>query len=121
MANEKTHDPGNCNPVQAVAIRLDALHSDVGEMKGVIKELATAVTHMARIEERQIHATQTQERTAKEVEIIRGKFDSLENRVDALEVAAPMQRQVSQWVMAAVWAVASASGGFLLHRLMAGV
>lgn len=120
MANEKTHDPGNCNPVQAVAIRLDALHSDMGEMKGVIKELAAAVTHMARIEERQIHATQTQARTANEVEIIRGKFDALENRVDALEVAAPMQKQASQWIMAAVWAAASVSGSLVIHRLMTG-
>lgn len=39
--------------IQVIAVRLDNLHADVYGMRDVLKELATAVTKLAVIEERQ--------------------------------------------------------------------
>ena len=82
-----------------VVARLDNLHSDIGDMKSTMRELTAAVTRLALIEERQAQATQSLERAFKEIEKCWG-------RIEALEREQPMQRQTSQWVIAAVYGAA---------------
>lgn len=77
--------------------RLATLHTDVGEMKMAMKELTTAITKLALIEERQAHAAAAQERAF----VVLSK---LEARVSALESHAPSNKRISVWLDRATWA-----------------
>ena len=84
--------------VQIVAVRLEALHNDVSVMRDVLKELASAVTKLAVIEERQGQTNQALERAFTLLE-------KLETRVSSIERAQPLQQQTTDWVTRGVWAV----------------
>lgn len=75
--------------------RLGALHDDVGEMKLVLRELTSAITKLALIEERQAQAQAAQERAFKVIE-------SLETRLSTLEKQMPHITSTSRWVDRAV-------------------
>lgn len=77
--------------------RLDTLHADVGEMKAAMKELTTAITKLALIEERQTYAASAQERAF----LVLSK---LEERVAKLETLAPANKRVNVWLDRATWA-----------------
>ena len=77
--------------IEVIAVRLDNLHADVSGMRDVLKELATAVTKLAVIEERQQQATQALERAFKVLE-------KVESRLDAIERTQPMQQQSTDWI-----------------------
>ena len=96
--------------IQVIAVRLDNLHSDVSGMRDVLKELASAVTKLAIIEERQQQATQALDRAFKVLE-------KVENRLDAIEKAQPMQQQTSSWVVTALWAAAGAAALFIAKKV----
>lgn len=83
--------------IQVIAVRLDNLHEDVSGMRDVLRELATAVTKLAVIEERQTQSAQALERAFKVLE-------KVETRLDTIEKSQPMQQQTTDWVGKAVWA-----------------
>lgn len=80
-----------------VSHRLATLHEDVGEMKAALKDLATAITKLALIEERQSNAAAAQERAFK-------VLAKLEERVTNLEGYVPANKRVSVWLDRATWA-----------------
>lgn len=77
--------------------RLGDLHNDVSEMKTAMKDLATAITKLALIEERQSNAAAAQERAFQVLE-------KLESRVSALEIYVPANKRISVWFDRATWA-----------------
>jgi hypothetical protein len=77
--------------------RLGDLHEDVSEMKSALKDLATAITKLALIEERQSNAAAAQERAF-------GVLSKLEERVSNLESYVPANKRVSVWLDRATWA-----------------
>lgn len=77
--------------------RLITLHEDVGELKKAMTDLASAMTKLALIEERQANAAAAQERSFKVLE-------KLEQRVTALELYVPSNKRVSVWLDRATWA-----------------
>ncbi len=77
--------------------RLGDLHADVSEMKSAMKDLATAITKLALIEERQANAAAAQERAF-------GVLAKLEDRVSRLETYVPANKKVSVWLDRATWA-----------------
>lgn len=77
--------------------RLGDLHSDVSEMKAAMKDLATAITKLALIEERQANAAAAQERAF-------AVLAKLEERVTHLETYVPANKRVSVWLDRATWA-----------------
>lgn len=77
--------------------RLATLHEDVSEMKTAMKELASAITKLALIEERQTNAAAAQERAFK-------VLAKLEERVTNLEVYVPANKRISVWFDRATWA-----------------
>lgn len=95
--------------IQVIAVRLDNLHADVSGMRDVLKELATAVTKLAIIEERQGQAAQALERAFKVLE-------KVETRLDSLEKSQPMQQQTTDWVKAGVWAAACLVAAFIAKK-----
>lgn len=76
----------------AVAIaRLDALSADMADVKSMLREMADAVTRLARVEERQAATSEALNRAF-------GELAKHETRIGALEVAQPLQKQSSDWV-----------------------
>lgn len=89
--------------------RVETLHADIGEMRTTMGKIADALTALALVEERQNQTAQALERCFKAL----GK---LEDRVEVLERAAPMQARVSEWVVRALWAAAAAAAVFLAKK-----
>ena len=99
--------------VHLIAARLDTLHGDMQEIKGVQKEMAAAFSKLILIEERQANTQTAQGRAFKVIESLEAKlegyntanreiYQAMERRIDALEAAAPIYKQASSWVYAAV-------------------
>lgn len=85
-----------------VATRLDALHSDLRELKSTQKEMVAAFTRLVVIEERQSATAAAQERAFLALTKFEANLREVEGRVDALEREAPLQKQASKWIVAAV-------------------
>lgn len=100
-----------------LAHKVDAIHSDVGEMRAVLRELTSAIIKLALVEERQSQFALAQERAFKVLEKIETKFEELSERVGALEAAEPMQKQTSTWFMAMVWGAAGVGAMVALNRI----
>lgn len=80
----------------AVAIaKIDSITSDLSDLKSSIKELTTAVSRLAVMEERQSTTNESIDRAFKQL-------DSISARVTALEQAQPIQKQSSDYVQKAV-------------------
>ena len=90
--------------------RVETLHTDFGEIRDILRDMSNAIVKLALVEERQAQAALAQERCFKIIE-------KLETRVEALEVAAPMQKQTSAWIMSGVWAAAGLSVTFIAKQL----
>lgn len=114
--------------IDVIATKMDAMHSDMNDMKQAVRGLTDAVTKLALIEERQTQAALAQERAFKVIERLENKIadcerelgsklDGVEGRVDTLERDAPMQRQTSVWVTSAVWAAAGFACLIVLNKL----
>ena len=93
-----------------LSTRVEAMHSGMTDMRTAIKDLASAVSKLALVEERQIQLGNGQERIFKAIE-------KLESRVLTLEVAAPASKQTNEWVVRAMWAVAAATAMFAAKKL----
>ena len=112
MLNEKETEQvsGTSKAFIILGAKLESLHGDVSDMKSTLKELASAFTKLALIEERQTQAGQIHGRI----------FDTLakiEARILALEMAAPIQRQTNGWVTDAVKALAVVALLFALKKV----
>lgn len=96
--------------VEVIASKLENLHNDVSNMKDVLRELATAVTKLAVIEERQQQATQALERAFKVLE-------KVETRLDNIERSQPMQQQSTDWVNRGMWAGVCVLALFIIKKV----
>lgn len=74
-----------------LAVKLDMLHDDVIEMKTALNELSKAITKLALVEERQTKTAEALERAFKAI-------SKIEDRISALEQAAPKTKETSTWV-----------------------
>lgn len=75
----------------ALTMRLQVLHEDVTDIKSVLKDLTSAITKLALIEERQAQASAAQERAFK-------ALGRIEDRVAALEKRVPINDHMNRWV-----------------------
>ena len=74
-----------------LTVKLDMLHSDVVDMKTSLNELSRAITKLALVEERQSQTADAMERAFRAI----GK---IEDRLSALELAAPKTKETNAWV-----------------------
>jgi hypothetical protein len=79
--------------------KVASLHDDMGEMKLVMRDVASALTKLALIDERQSTMMESQDRIFK-------LLDKLDTRVDNLERNEGQQNLATKWVLAAVWGAA---------------
>jgi anion-transporting ArsA/GET3 family ATPase len=92
-----------CTQLDTVLLRLDTLDANVGEMRDVLKTLATAITKLALVEAAQDHAKEASDRAFRTLEHQELRQDGIDTRLDALERAAPLQALASKWLLGAVW------------------
>lgn len=90
--------------------KVESLHSDMNEMKLVMRDVASALTKLALIDERQSKMLETQERMFKLI-------DKLDSRVDVLEKSEGKQNQAATWVFAAVWGAAGLLAMYIAKML----
>ena len=93
-----------------LANKLMSLHEDVSEIKGALKDLTSAITKLALIEERQSVTNAALERAF--VAISR-----VEDRLSELERIAPMNNQSRIWVERFVIAIAGAALFFVWEKI----
>jgi hypothetical protein len=93
-----------------LTVKIDMLHSDVVDMKTALNELSKAITKLALVEERQAQTADAMERAFKAI----GK---VEDRLSALELAAPKTKETSAWVDRFILAAIVTIMGFAGTRL----
>lgn len=82
-----------------LAQRLTTMHEDLGEVKAALRDLTTAITKLALIEERQTQTTLALERAFT-------MLDRLEGRVMFIEQRTPFNDRTNMWVERVIWAAA---------------
>jgi hypothetical protein len=98
------------NQENVLTVKIDMLHSDVVDMKAAVNELSKAITKLALVEERQAQTADAMERAFKAI----GK---IEDRLSALELAAPKTKETNAWVDRFILALVMAVAGFIGTKL----
>jgi len=102
--------------INVVITRLGILSDDVGELKETLRQIATAVTRLALVEERQMQTNEALSRAFKQIDKLELKLTGIEQRIGALERMQPIQQQTNGWVLTAVWAAAGAAVMFVAKK-----
>jgi hypothetical protein len=90
--------------------KVESLHEDMSEMKTVMRDIATALTKLAIIDERQEKMSETQGRIFK-------VLDNHAERINELEKDDRRQSLAVNWVFGATWAAAGAFGMVVMKVL----
>jgi predicted nuclease with TOPRIM domain len=98
-----------------ITVHLERLHSDVGDMREALKELAASVSRLALVEERLGNTNQALERLLKAVEKLENRMTAVEAKVVAQGVTT---KSTSKWVDHAIYALLAAGGTYLATKGM---
>ena len=93
-----------------LTVKLDMLHSDVVDMKTALNELSKAITKLALVEERQAQTANAMERAFKAI-------SKIEDRLTALELAAPKTKETNAWMDRFILAIVVTAAGFVGTQL----
>ena len=102
--------------INVVITRLGLLSEDVGELKETLRQIASAVTRLALVEERQMQTNEALSRAFKQIDKLDIKLVSVEQRIGSLERMQPQQQQTSAWVTTMLWAAAGAAVMFVAKK-----
>ena len=102
--------------INVVIARLGLLSEDVGELKETLRAIASAVTRLALVEERQMQTNEALSRAFKQIDKLDLRLTGIEQRLGALERMQPIQQQTNGWVLTAVWAAAGAAVMFIAMK-----
>ncbi len=102
--------------INVVITRLGILSDDVGELKETLRQIATAVTRLALVEERQMQTNEALSRAFKQIDKLDMKLTGIEQRLGTLERMQPLQQQTNGWVMTSVWIAAGAAVMFVAKK-----
>ena len=102
--------------INVVITRLGLLSEDVGELKEALRQIASAVTRLALVEERQMQTNEALSRAFKQIDKLDLKLTGIEQRIGSLERMQPLQQQTNGWVMMSVWIAAGAAVMFVAKK-----
>ena len=102
--------------INVVITRLGLLSDDVGELKETLRQIASAVTRLALVEERQMQTNEALSRAFKQIDKLDMKLTGIEQRLGTLERMQPLQQQTNGWVMTSVWIAAGAAVMFVAKK-----
>lgn len=103
--------------VAMLDVRLQGLHTDVNEIKSALSDLATAITKLALIEERQAQTGVAMDRAFNAVSKLESKLEAIDDRLRAIEKNDVNQSRTSEYVDKAVWAALGLLAMFAASRL----
>lgn len=103
--------------INVVITRLGLLSEDVGELKETLRQIASAVTRLALVEERQSQTNEALSRAFKQIDKVELKLTGIEQRLGSLERLQPQQQQTSAWVTTMLWATAGAAVMFVAKKV----
>lgn len=106
---ERRKDPPMDPNVSILSTRLEALHSDVSEIKSAMNNLSAAITKLALVEERQTAASAALERAFNAIA-------KIEERLVVLERADAHNKRTNKYVDSMIWAAAAASVVFVAAK-----
>ena len=106
MEYQGTERRREAKELSELANKLLSLHEDVSEIKGALRDLTSAITKLALIEERQTVTNASLERAFVAI-------TKVENRLFELEKLAPFNNQSRMWVERFVVALAGAALMFI--------
>lgn len=84
--------------IDILATKIERLHADIADMRMSMREMASAITKLAVVEERQAQTAQGLERAFKAIERV-------EERVARLEELAPSSKSASLWIDRTITAI----------------
>lgn len=102
--------------INVVITRLGLLSEDVGDLKETLRQIASAVTRLALVEERQMQTNEALSRAFKQIDKLDLKLTGIEQRLGTLERMQPLQQQTNGWVMTSVWIAAGAAVMFVAKK-----
>ena len=102
--------------INVVITRLGILSDDVGELKETLRQIASAVTRLALVEERQMQTNEALSRAFKQIDKLDLKLTGIEQRLGTLERMQPLQQQTNGWVMTSVLIAAGAAVMFVAKK-----
>ena len=102
--------------INVVITRLGLLSEDVRELKETLHQIASAVTRLALVEERQMQTNEALSRAFKQIDKLDLKLTGIEQRLGTLERLQPLQQQTNGWVMTSVWIAAGAAVMFVAKK-----
>lgn len=103
--------------INVVITRLGLLSDDVGELKETLRQIASAVTRLALVEERQSQTNEALSRAFKQIDKVELKLTGIEQRLGSLERMQPQQQQTSAWVTTMLWVAAGAAVMFVAKKV----
>ena len=95
---------------EILTVKLEALHSDVSEIKSALDKVSEAITKLALVEQQQNQIASSLERAFRAI----GK---LEDRLTKLEQGAPAQSDAAKWVDRALVALVGAGAVIVAKTL----
>ena len=96
-----------------VVLKLKALHTDVNDMKGILKELTQAINRLALVEERQTQTAASLERAFVALKEVEGRVSTLElSNVNTSRTSASFDK--------IVWMAVTAVGTAILTLVLIG-
>ena len=103
------------------AVKLDALHKDVGEVKAALNKLSDAITKLALVEQQQGQIAAALDRAFKAIskveEGMTQDLDALDARVSVVEKLQPKLNSAAVWVDRALVGLAGAGAALLAKGL----
>lgn len=95
--------------IERITHHIQRIREDQHAMRSAIERMSEAMTRLALVEERQAAESSAISRLVQSLE-------KLDERLRRLEVAAPMQTKATEWVQAALWALATAAAMFVAGK-----
>lgn len=107
--------------IQVIAERINSMQNDVSDLRDTMRDsmekMSIAITKLVQMEERQLFMNQSYDRLSNTLDKMNEKCEKIEVRVDALEKEQPMNKQVVDWVLRAVYAIVAAAAMFVAKML----
>jgi len=104
------------------AVKLDALHKDVGDVKAALNKLSDAITKLALVEQQQGQIASALDRAFKAIskveEAMSKDLGALDVRVTAVELAQPKHNSAAVWVDRALVGLAGAGTALLARSIL---
>lgn len=96
---------------EVIKEQMVGVREDIGEIKGALSRVADALERLARLEER--HAT-----VASALDRAFGAIKSIDLRLKVVELAQPVQRLTSGWIVTAVAAGAGSLATIVITKVI---